>query len=335
MDKIKGIEKLMILLVDDDENYLKITQLYLQDNGLKVMAYQDARSALELCKNEKIDIILLDYFMPQMTGEVFVKELRKTNNKSLVILQTGFAEKKPPIELLTNLDIQGYYDKTKDIDELLLMVLSAAKTINLMDVNQQQEQSIDILTYKKQFLGSLILGLVTEAENQLLTIDSAKENFSLKSSAFKNETNMIDRANRKLRELFRTINFESVKIASCGDLINMLNILLKDMRNNKEFKVNYDVDLEDMKKIVFSGGIDTIIYATVETINYFISKDIKEATISFDQDENRAYLKILTPDIKFSKDFIDVIKLIAYSNKKAGISIYNDVITISIQKVFE
>ena len=105
-----------IALVDDDENYLEMTKMYLEDNGMKITTFSNPVEALEVCKKSRVDIVLLDYFMPQMTGEEFVKKLREVNNKTLIILQTGFAEKKPPIEMLTNLDIQGYYDKTKDID---------------------------------------------------------------------------------------------------------------------------------------------------------------------------------------------------------------------------
>ena len=101
-----------IVLVDDDVNYLEMTKMYLEDNGMKITTFSNPVEALDVCKKKKIDIVLLDYFMPEMTGEEFVKELRKVNNKTLIILQTGFAEKKPPIEMLTNIDIQGYYDKT-------------------------------------------------------------------------------------------------------------------------------------------------------------------------------------------------------------------------------
>ena len=70
--------------------------------------------------------------MPEMTGEEFLKELRKFDTRAVVILQTGFAEEKPPIETLTALDIQGYYDKTKGVQDLLLMILSTIKTVSLL-----------------------------------------------------------------------------------------------------------------------------------------------------------------------------------------------------------
>lgn len=132
MLNIDGIEKIKILLVDDDDSYVEITSLYLQNKGLNVIGCTNPIEALEICKKEKIDIILLDYFMPQMTGEEFLVELKKFNSRTVVILQTGYSDKKPPIETLTNLQIQGYYDKAQSVDQLLITLLSTIKTINLL-----------------------------------------------------------------------------------------------------------------------------------------------------------------------------------------------------------
>ena len=79
--------------------------------------------------------MLLDYFMPGMTGEQVVAELRKFDPFVQVILQTGYASEQPPRELLHRLDIQGYYDKTEGPEQLLLWTtvgLKAAYTIQLL-----------------------------------------------------------------------------------------------------------------------------------------------------------------------------------------------------------
>ena len=320
-----------IALVDDDENYLEMTKMYLEDNGMKITTFSNPVEALEVCKKSRVDIVLLDYFMPQMTGEEFVKKLREVNNKTLIILQTGFAEKKPPIEMLTNLDIQGYYDKTKEIDELLLLTLSAIKTIKLMKLNQKQEIKIDLLNYKKQFLGDLIVGLVNEAKDQLLAISIANKTIEKESNLFKEENGVINRSNNKLSELFETINFESIEVATAGELINAINILLKNKKNSEGITLKYDIDVEEMEKIIFSPGIDTLIYVVVETVNYFLKKGIKDVDITFDEDDERCYLKILN-STTYTKDFIKTIVLILSGNEAVGIDIKDGKITLSVPR---
>lgn len=321
-----------ILLVDDDENYLEMTKMYLEDNGMKITTYSNPTEALEVCKKKKIDIVLLDYFMPQMTGEEFVKELRSVNNTTLVILQTGFAEKKPPIEMLTNLDIQGYYDKTKEIDELLLLTLSAIKTIKLMKLSQKQEIKIDLLNYKKQFLGDLIVGLVNEAKDQLFAISIANKSIEEESNLFKDENGVISRANNKLGELFETINFESIEHATAGEIINAINILLKSKKSSEGILIDYKIDTNDVDKIVFSDGVDSLIYIIVETVNYFLTKDIKNVEIAFEQDEEKCYIKILN-STTYTKEFIKTIVLILSENTQIGIDIKDGKITLAVPKV--
>ena len=129
---IDAIEFTKILLVDDDVEYSKITGLYLESNGFNITISNDPYKALEMCKQEKYSIILLDYYMGVMNGDEFLNELRKFDTRAVVILQTGYAEKKPPIETLTSLNIQGYYDKSESIEKLLLSIISIMKTMNLL-----------------------------------------------------------------------------------------------------------------------------------------------------------------------------------------------------------
>ena len=131
MLKLEGIESMKILLVDDDEEYSKITKMYLESNGFNVTICTDPTKALEMCKQEKYNIILLDYYMGAMDAEDFLDGLRKFDKKAVVILQTGYSDKKIPLDTLVSMDIQGYYDKTKNIEELLLTLISTIKTMRM------------------------------------------------------------------------------------------------------------------------------------------------------------------------------------------------------------
>src|SRR3990172_6178954 len=102
-----------ILLVDDDAEYLEATGLLLEREGHRVLMATNGPAALELLRENQVDLLLLDYFMPGMTGEQVVVKLRQFNPYVQIILQTGYATEKPPRELLKRLDIQGYFDKSE------------------------------------------------------------------------------------------------------------------------------------------------------------------------------------------------------------------------------
>jgi len=124
-----------VLLVDDNADYLQATRLLLEREGHNVLTATNGVEALGILPNQRVDLLLLDYFMPGMTGEQVVAELRKFDPLVQVILQTGYASERPPRELLQRLNIQGYYDKTEGPEQLLLWTavgLKAAYTFRLL-----------------------------------------------------------------------------------------------------------------------------------------------------------------------------------------------------------
>ncbi|MEN9355093.1 MAG: hypothetical protein RL318_2418 [Fibrobacterota bacterium] len=109
-----------ILLVDDQEEYLEANRMLLESHGHTVLTASSGVQALSILHVSPVDLVMLDFFMPGMTGEEVVEELRKFNTMVQVVLQTGYASEKPARELLKRLDIQGYHDKSDGPEKLLL-----------------------------------------------------------------------------------------------------------------------------------------------------------------------------------------------------------------------
>ena len=134
-----------VLLVDDNADYLQATRLLLEREGHTVLTATNGVEALGILPTQHVDLLLLDYFMPGMTGEQVVAELRKFDPLVQVILQTGYASERPPRELLQRLNIQGYYDKTEGPEQLLLWTtvgLKAAQTIHELVKHRQAVEYI-------------------------------------------------------------------------------------------------------------------------------------------------------------------------------------------------
>jgi len=158
----------VILLVDDSLEYLEATRMMLEREGHQILTATNGPEALEILRNSKVDLLLLDYFMPGMTGEEVVAELRKFNHYVQVILQTGYASEQPPRELLRRLDIQGYYDKSEGPDKLLLWTdvgLKTAYTIQLLQKSRQGLRYILDVTpelHRIQPLQDLLQGILLQ-----------------------------------------------------------------------------------------------------------------------------------------------------------------------------
>jgi diguanylate cyclase (GGDEF)-like protein len=178
--KIKGgrISGSTVLLVDDSPEYLETTSALLEREGHQVLRADNGPAALELLRTQKIDLLLLDYYMPGMTGEDVVTELRRWNPFVQVILQTGYASEQPPRELLRRLDIQGYFDKSEGPDRLLLWTdvgLKAAYTVQLLHKSRQGLRYILDVTpelHRIQPLNDLLQGILLQIAGLLGAVNS-------------------------------------------------------------------------------------------------------------------------------------------------------------------
>lgn len=68
-----------ILMVDDDLKNIKATKGFLELNGFDVSAVQSSEEALMLVKKNEFALVLLDFKMPNITGDSVLKMIREIN----------------------------------------------------------------------------------------------------------------------------------------------------------------------------------------------------------------------------------------------------------------
>jgi len=75
-----------ILVVDDDRNICELLNLYLTNAGFSLLFCHDGSSALNLLKDHKIDLILLDIMLPIINGWEVCKVIRRTRSLPIIML---------------------------------------------------------------------------------------------------------------------------------------------------------------------------------------------------------------------------------------------------------
>src|SRR4051812_41618101 len=79
-----------ILVVDDDEDIREILRIFLEADGHRVILASDGCSAWRLVATDRPSLIILDWMMPEMDGEQFLKKLRPSRfGKTPVIVLSG------------------------------------------------------------------------------------------------------------------------------------------------------------------------------------------------------------------------------------------------------
>ena len=74
------------MVVDDDENILTLVGAILEKAGYEVILADSGEACLEILKDEKPDLILMDIMMPGMDGWEVVREIREDKSNSDIII---------------------------------------------------------------------------------------------------------------------------------------------------------------------------------------------------------------------------------------------------------
>ena len=101
--------------------------MVLEREGHRVLTADSGPEALTVFDREPVQVVLVDYFMPAMDGEELVELIRQRDALVQIVLQTGYADQKPPREMLSRLAIQACHDKSEGTTRLLLWIDSAIK----------------------------------------------------------------------------------------------------------------------------------------------------------------------------------------------------------------
>jgi CheY-like chemotaxis protein len=93
-----------ILLIDDEEMVINISEMMLKRLGYRVLKAHDGNEGLQLFEENKskIDLIISDLEMPEMNGKEVMDKLRKIDPQIKVILSSG---------ALTNADEKNVVNK--------------------------------------------------------------------------------------------------------------------------------------------------------------------------------------------------------------------------------
>lgn len=86
------IHKRRILVIDDQEAVLRLTERILRRAGHDVVTAGNAAEATEACHTADFDLLLTDIVMPDIDGELLAERLRSTQRGVAVLYMSGYAD---------------------------------------------------------------------------------------------------------------------------------------------------------------------------------------------------------------------------------------------------
>ena len=115
------MNKLKILIAEDDIISQRLLTEMVKIFSRKVVIVADGWEAVETCRNQpEIDLVLMDIKMPEMDGYEATRQIRQFNKKVVIIAQTAYTRVSDKINAL----VSGCNDYiSKPIDKALLSAL--------------------------------------------------------------------------------------------------------------------------------------------------------------------------------------------------------------------
>jgi len=169
MDKIllEKLKSLSILYVEDEEGIRKKMSDSLRYYAKEVFEAPNGKVGLKIYKEKKPDIIFTDILMPQMDGIELVKEIRKEDSKTPIVMVTAHTDKEYLLSAV-ELHLEQYI----------------VKPINLKDLKESLEKCVDVISANHAVAKELPCGYSYDFDNKLLTCNEEEIVMSKKEIAF-------------------------------------------------------------------------------------------------------------------------------------------------------
>ena len=160
--------KFTILIADDEKNIRAGLKQALESEGYNIYLAADGAEALSLVQKHKIDIVITDLKMPEMSGEELLKKLNSDYKGIYVIVITGHGTVENAVQAMRD----GAYDfitKPLNLDHLFLIIKRALSNRQLQMQHKALQEEVDKIRNRSKYLD--IVGKSIAMKKVVETID--------------------------------------------------------------------------------------------------------------------------------------------------------------------
>ncbi|HVB38184.1 MAG TPA: sigma-54 dependent transcriptional regulator [Vicinamibacterales bacterium] len=119
-----------VLVVDDEELIRWALEQSLTQAGYRVLQAASGREALERCSTDSVDVVILDYRLPDCDGLQLLKQIKEIDPEVPVILLTAFSSVEHAVEAMKQ-GAYHYANKPFNLQEVLMLVEKALEAHRL------------------------------------------------------------------------------------------------------------------------------------------------------------------------------------------------------------
>ncbi|MDD4321834.1 MAG: response regulator [Acidaminococcaceae bacterium] len=133
------MEKVTILVVDDEQDIVDLIKFNLKRTGYEVLEAYDGEEALVVAKNNHVDLILLDWMLPKKDGIDVCRELKRDNfTKNIPVIMVSAKNEEFDVVLALEIGADDYISKPFSVRELLARVKVVLKRYKDIPVSEEE-----------------------------------------------------------------------------------------------------------------------------------------------------------------------------------------------------
>lgn len=143
-----------ILIVEDDKLALKTTAMALKKKGYNVYCFENAEEAFLFFQENTVDLALLDYELPGMSGRDFFEKIKALNPLIPVIFVTGHPSHKSidkAVELI-KMGAYTYLTKPFNMETLFHNIDNALEKLTLLEENKRLQERLQKTSSYENFV---------------------------------------------------------------------------------------------------------------------------------------------------------------------------------------
>jgi len=135
-------ENIHILVVDSQPDMRDALADVLKDEGYRVTVAENGYAALERVKAISFSIVIIDIKMPGLSGMEFIRKLRETDPKLIIIIMTGYSSIETAVEAV-RAGVYDYITKPFQAEEMLLAIKRAVKEQEIFRENKKLARELE------------------------------------------------------------------------------------------------------------------------------------------------------------------------------------------------
>ena len=223
-----------ILIVEDDEGLSLLIKKSLKSTGFDVEIAHNGAQAVGRVVNNPVDLMLLDYRLPDMSAKQIIGTLKERKIEIPFIIMTGHGDEKVAVEMMKT-GAKDYIVKEGEFFELLPSVIKwvfeelqsekkLAQANNALEESERKYRHLVdnafIGVYKANFKGDILYA--NRSLSRMFGYESPEEmklDHVLQSDKGKKEWNVLM---ERLKETGSVNNFEMETVTKAGEPINVI-----------------------------------------------------------------------------------------------------------------